>query len=140
MVKHVRYFDRVGLTKLKLKEEYRRPNESLTTTTSATVRRAPEDKDIVPCADNLKQNSQETKKQDITLGISSARDSSDTKVKRSNVKNSDTESEDAIPDTNFIDHDSERGSKNVISNEMLGNEIWKAAEEELGEKKQNSME
>ena len=134
VVRHGRYFDRVGLTKLKLKEEYREPNESLATTTSATATRALEDKDIVPCADNLKQYSQETKRQDITVGISSARDSSDTKVQSSSVKNSDTESEDELLDTNFIGHDSERGSKNVILNEVLGNEIWKVTEEELGEK------
>ena len=134
MVRHGRYFDITDLTKLKLKEECRNPNESLTTTTSTTVTIAPEDKDIVPCADNLKLSSQEMKTQDIIVEISSARHSDYTKRQISNVKNLDTEAEDAISDEDFRSDDSERSSKNEISNEMLGHEILKEAEEDRGEK------
>ena len=130
MVRHGHYFDMIGLTKLKLKEEYREPNESLTTTTSTTVTVAPEDKDIVPCVDNLKLSSQEIKKQGIIVKISSARHSNDTKRQSSNVKNSDTEAEDARSDEDFMSNDSERGCENEIS----GDEILKEAEEDLGEK------
>ena len=132
MLRYGHYFDMKDLTKLKLKEQYRESNESLTKTTSTTVTTAPED--IVPCAANLKLSSQELKTQDIIFEISSARHSNDTKRQSSNVKNSDTEAEEAISDEDFISNDSERGSKNKISNEMLGNEILKEAEENLGEK------
>ena len=141
MTRHERYFERKDQTKFKLKEEYRETSESLVTATSTTATVASrENKIIVTCAGNLENLSCEMKEQDTIGEISAAVgnhvteiQTRETEIRSSNIKNSDTETDDdVVSDTNFTSDEPNTDSES--EEETQADQISKEAQEELEEK------
>ena len=126
MIKHDRYFVRTGLTKFKLKEEYRESSESLVTTSTTS-----ENRNIVPCADNKENLLHEMEAQETTSEMSSTVDRDTTSEAEIQSSNENTDSEDdLVTDTNFTSDDTDSES-----DDTLEDEISKEAEVNLEEKK-----